>query len=66
MIENNNYINYFIPSKHYYNFLNANELITKVNKYLTGRTSSLNDNAYFLIEKNTEINYIQSLKKVLE
>lgn len=66
MIEKNNYINYFIPSKHYYNFLNTNELITKVNKYLAGRTSSLNDNAYFLIEQNTEINYIQSLKKVLE
>ena len=58
MIEKNNYINYFIPSKHYYNFLNTNELITKVNKYLTGRTSSLNDNAYFLIEQNTEIYYL--------
>lgn len=66
MIEKNNYTNYFIASKHYYNFVNTNELITKVNKYLVGRTSSLNDNAYFLIEKNTESNYINSLKKILE
>ena len=66
MIEKNNYINYFIPSKHYYNFSNTSELIMKINKYLTGRTSSLNDNAYFLIEQNTEMNYIQSLKKILE
>ena len=66
MIEQNNYTNYFVSSKHYYNFSNTNELITKMNKYLSGRTSSLNDNAYFLIEQNTEVNYIQSLKKILE
>ena len=66
MIEKNNYTNYFISSKHYYNFVSTNELVTKMNKYLSGRTSSLNDNAYFLIEQNTETNYIKSLKKILE
>ena len=66
MIEDNNYNNYFIPSKHYYSFNNIDNLNNKINKLLTSRTSSLNDNAYFLIENNTERNYIELLKKILK
>lgn len=66
MVEDNNYNNYFIPSKHYYGFNNINNLNNKIKKLLTSRTSSLNDNAYFLIENNTEKNYIETLKKILK
>lgn len=66
MIEDNNYNNYFIPSKHYYSFNNIDNLNNKMKKLLTSRISSLNDNAYFLIENNTEKNYIETLKKILK
>lgn len=66
LIEDNIYSNYLIASKHYYSFNNIDELIMKLNKYILGRTSSLNDNAYFLIEQNNECNYLNLLKKYLE
>ena len=66
MLENNNYNNYFISSKHYYSFDNISNLNNKIKKLLTSRISSLNDNAYFLIENNTEKNYIETLKKILK
>ena len=66
LIDNNLYDNYLISSKHYYGFNNIEQLIIKINKYMLKRTSTLNDNAYFLIEKNTEENYLKQLKKVLE
>lgn len=66
IIEENNYNNYFIPSKHYYTFDNINSLNNKLHKLLTSRISSLNDNAYFLIQNNTEKNYIELLKKILK
>lgn len=66
LIEDNIYSNYLIASKHYYSFKNIDELIIKLNKFLLGRTSSLNDNAYFLIEQNNEQKYLSLLKKYLE
>lgn len=66
LLENNIYANYLIASKHYYSFTTTEQLISKINKLLTNRTSSLNDNAYFLIEKNTENYYLEQLKKSLE
>ena len=66
LIEDNIYSNYLTSSKHYYSFNNIDELIIKLNKFLLGRTSSLNDNAYFLIEQNNEQKYLSLLKKYLE
>lgn len=66
LIEDNIYSNYLIASKHYYSFVDTDQLILKINKLLNNRTSSLNDNAYFLIEKNTESTYLEQLKKTLE
>lgn len=66
MVENNIYNNYFVPSKQYYSFSNLDNLKIKLNKFLISRISSLNDNAYFLIEKNTENNYLQTLKKIIK
>lgn len=66
MVEDNIYNNYFVPSKQYYSFSNLDNLKIKLNKFLISRISSLNDNAYFLIEKNTENNYLQTLKKIIK
>lgn len=66
MIEDNIYNNYFIPSKHYYSFNDIKSLNTKIKKLLTSRTSSLIDNAYLLIQDNTEKNYLEKIKKLLK
>lgn len=65
LIEDNIHSNYFIPCRHYFSFHDVLGLIQKLNKFIEERTSSLNDNAYFYIENNTEKNYLQALKKYL-
>lgn len=66
MIDDNIHKNYLISCKHYYGFNNIKNLLIKMQKLFTERTSSLNDNAYFLISKNTETEYLNKLKKFLK
>ena len=62
LTEDNIHQNYYISNKHYFSFNNINELLNKLNKYKNGRLTSLNDEAYFLIQSHPSHIISQSQK----